>query len=237
MTTRAMLAAIMVLALAAPAQAATVSVSGGSVLFVAAPGEANNVRVSFGSDNVVIQDTNAPTPGAGCAAVEFNGVSCPRSPAATIDLRFGDGNDQMSATPSTPTDGTSFRIEGGTGNDKLWGGRGKDVIEGGAGNDFLYGDGGKDLLNGGGGKDRLQGQGTLKGGGGSDFIDALFGDEGSKSIVSHLFGGAGNDRFVTGNGAREIIDCGSGNDQVTWTLPTGHRDKHDTAKSNCEHRL
>jgi nitrous oxidase accessory protein NosD len=74
MTTRAMLAAIMVLALAAPAQAATVSVSGGSVLFTAAPGEANNVRVSFGSDNVVIQDTTAPTPGAGCAGVEFNAL-------------------------------------------------------------------------------------------------------------------------------------------------------------------
>jgi Ca2+-binding RTX toxin-like protein len=236
MITRAISVAIMALVMAAPAQAASVSVTSTSVLFVAAPGEANNVRVSFGSDNVVIQDRTAPTPGAGCVATDFNGVSCSRADGASIVLRFGDRDDQMSATPSTPA-GTSFRITGGTGADKLWGGRGNDTVKGGAGNDYLYGQGGEDVLEGGAGKDRLQGQGILSGGGGSDFIDALFGDEGSKSIVSHLFGGAGNDRFVTGNGAKEIIDCGSGNDQVTWTLPTGHRDKHDTAKSNCEHRL
>ena len=236
MITRAILAGIMVLALAAPAQAATVSVSGTSVLFAAAPGEANNVRVTFGPASVIIQDRTAPAPGAGCVAADFNGVSCTRAVGSTIVLLFGDGNDQMTASPSTSA-GTSFRIEGGTGNDKLWGGRDRDSIKGGAGNDTLYGEGAKDVLDGGAGKDRIQGQGTLKGGAGNDFIDTIFGDGGSRSIVSKLFGGAGNDRFVTGNGAKETVDCGSGNDQVTWTLPTGRRDRRDRAKRNCEHRL
>jgi hypothetical protein len=236
MITRAILAAIAGLALAAPAQAATVSVNGSSVVFAAAPGEANNVRVTFGPDNVVIQDGTAPTPGAGCAASEFNGVNCPRTAATTIDLRFGDGNDRMSPPSSTVTD-ARFHIDGGTGKDLLWGGGGRDTINGNAGNDSLYGQGGKDTLSGGAGKDRIQGQGTLKGGAGSDFIDALLGDNLSKTLVSKLFGGAGKDHFVTGNGAKEIVDCGSGDDQVSSPLPNGRRDRRDKIKRNCEHRL
>jgi Ca2+-binding RTX toxin-like protein len=236
MITRAIAAGVVALVMAAPAQAASVSVTSTSVLFVAAPGEANNVRVSFALGSVVIQDATAPMPGTGCFATDFNGVSCSRADGASIVLRFGDRADQMSATPSTPA-GTSFRITGGTGADKLWGGRGHDTVKGGAGNDYLYGQGGEDVLEGGAGKDRVQGQGILSGGTGSDFIDALFGDEGSRSIVSHLFGGDGNDRFITGNRAKEIVDCGSGDDRVTWVLPNGHRDTRDRAKSNCEHRL
>jgi hypothetical protein len=117
------------------------------------------------------------------------------------------------------------------------GGRGNDTVKGGADNDYLYGQGGEDVLEGGAGKDRVQGQGILSGGTGSDFIDALFGDEGSRATVSRLFGGDGNDRFITGNRAKEIVDCGSGDDRVTWVLPNGHRDTRDRAKSNCEHRL
>jgi Ca2+-binding RTX toxin-like protein len=235
MITKVLLAGIMLLVLAAPARAATVGVSGSSVMFSAAPGEANNVRVSFGAGNVVIQDTAAPTVGPGCAAAEFNGVNCPRTAGTSIVLRFGDRDDKMSPTPSTPA-GTSFRIDGGGGKDVLWGGRGRDNISGGAGNDLLYGQGGKDVVSGGAGKDRLSGQGILNGGAGNDFIDVLLGDTGSRSIVSKLFGGAGKDHFITGNGAKETVDCGSGTDQVTATLPTGRREKKDTIKRNCEHR-
>ena len=234
MITRAILAGAMVLVLAAPARASTVSVSGASVVFTAAPGEANNVRVSFGAGSVVIQDATRPTAGPGCGAVDFNGVSCARTSGGKIVLRFGDGNDKMSPVPSTPFDGTSFDIDGGTGNDELWGGRNADIIKGAAGRDNLYGQGGKDLVDGGSGKDTVHGQGTLRGGSGNDFIDVLFGNEGSKSIVSKLFGGTGNDHFVTGNGAKEIVDCGAGKDQVASTLPSGHRDKRDRVKRNCE---
>ncbi len=80
--------------------------------------------------------------------------------------------------------------------------------------DTLIGGRGNDTLNGAKGND------TLRGGAGNDH---LIGGPG----LDHLFGGAGNDRIDARDGARDVVDCGSGSDTV-------NADKSDQVAKNCE---
>ena len=48
-------------------------------------------------------------------------------------------------------------VLGGAGDDRLYGGRGRNVLVGGAGDDVLHGGGSRDILIGGAGKDKLKG--------------------------------------------------------------------------------
>ncbi|CAK6689184.1 hypothetical protein IFHNHDMJ_00557 [Synechococcus sp. CBW1107] len=85
---------------------------------------------------------------------------------------------------------------GGSGDDVLNGGRYHDRLDGGAGNDLLIGETGSDTLDGGDGNDRLLsgvGSDTLIGGTGDDWliVDAMQGGE-----QNHLSGGSGFDTFV-----------------------------------------
>jgi Ca2+-binding RTX toxin-like protein len=90
-------------------------------------------------------------------------------------------------------------IDGGAGDDRIWGEGGSDVILGGEGNDILYGDAtylpdelhGADLIDGGAGEDELYG-------GGSD---------------DRLFGGADND-YLSGEAGSDQADGGAGDDYV-----------------------
>jgi Ca2+-binding RTX toxin-like protein len=92
------------------------------------------------------------------------------------------GNDLIDASGKTGT----YRLESGTGNDRLIGSAQRDVLRGGTGNDSLYGGGDIDRLFGDEGDD------LLDGGLGGDF----------------LTGGGGGDRFVLvlGNGGDRILD-------------------------------
>ena len=97
------------------------------------------------------------------------------------------------------------------GNDLLKGGAGRDFIDGGAGNDTIYGDDGvsndtsntgNDLLLGGAGND------TIRGGGGNDILDGgtgndvLWGEAGDDNLT----GGAGSDVFkIAGNHGTDVI--------------------------------
>lgn len=85
----------------------------------------------------------------------------------------GQGGDAIILSSSVYTLG-GVTIDGGVGNDILWGNNGNDFINGGNGNDHLLGGGGDDFLNGGSGND------YLNGGAGAD----------------QLTGGAGNDTLV-----------------------------------------
>jgi hypothetical protein len=79
------------LALAAPASAATVSVSAERLTFRAAPGEANDVSVEPATDAVVVRDAGAPlTAGDRCITLDRHAVSCPLVDATRIVLRDGD---------------------------------------------------------------------------------------------------------------------------------------------------
>jgi RTX calcium-binding nonapeptide repeat (4 copies)/Putative metal-binding motif len=88
-------------------------------------------------------------------------------------------------------------LNGGAGNDTMYGAVGKDRLSGAAGADKLFGDAGNDVLSGGAGRD------SLDGGAGNDRLTG-----GAK--VNSYKGGSGNDTVNARNGKRERIDCGAG---------------------------
>lgn len=137
-----------------------------------------------------------------------------------------DGNDIVNVDP---LNNVSVTLDGGLGNDTLFGYDQNDVVDGGAGNDcILGGNNGFDLMFGGDGNDTIEAQrdnDTVFGGRGADSINGDFGDDlifadygpdtvngsgGNDSIYSGLFdgiaafGSIGNDQLATGNGADYI---------------------------------
>uniref|UniRef100_UPI00125F1C58 Ig-like domain-containing protein n=1 Tax=Acinetobacter guerrae TaxID=1843371 RepID=UPI00125F1C58 len=92
-------------------------------------------------------------------------------------------------------------INGGAGNDRLYGFGGNDTLNGGAGNDILRGGEGNDTLNGGAGNDYLNGgsgQNTFNGGSGSDtvFFDLLTNSQYDSLSKANLGGHSGLDTWT-----------------------------------------
>ena len=79
------------------------------------------------------------------------------SPGSFYDLLGGSDTFGVVNNSSTFTGGTSMMdvVDGGSGNDSLYGGGGGDILKGGAGQDSLYGNAGTDVLIGGDGNDLL----------------------------------------------------------------------------------
>ncbi len=117
-------------------------------------------------------------------------------------------------------------IDGGSGDDHLFGLQASDVLIGGDGNDYLYGDdqnytarigdishektAGADVLSGGDGRDLIFGvigDDTIDGGSGADFIDSGEGND----VVD---GGGGND-IISGAAGQDTLTGGAGSD-VIW---------------------
>ncbi len=100
-------------------------------------------------------------------------------------------------------------LDGGKGDDSLYGWLGNDRIKGGSGNDYLSGWLGDDRLHGGKGHDEIfghDGNDVLRGGRGDEIISGGDGDD--RIHGNHgddvLYGDAGNDRIKGGKG-RDII--------------------------------
>jgi hypothetical protein len=105
------------------------------------------------------------------------------------DIVFGDACSVKTRSGSfRAVAGGDDSLDGGAGDDSLYGAGGADKIAGGDGNDNLFGGGGKDRLNGGNNNDKLNG------------------GAGANSYK----GGAGNDAIVARNRATETVNCGSG---------------------------
>ena len=88
---------------------------------------------------------------------------------------------------------------------------------GGAGQDYLDGGNGSNRFSGGDGNDIIKSGGTSDSGvseviyGGED-ADLIFLSGGSANV----FAGPGDDTIVAANGYPDVIDCGDGDDQVTY---------------------
>jgi Ca2+-binding RTX toxin-like protein len=103
-----------------------------------------------------------------------------------------------------------------TGDDDLFGAKGKDALLGLGGDDLLRGAKGADLLIGGDGNDTVKGGANaddLKGNHGSDLLKG--GDGGDV-----LKGGAGNDILIGGKGA-DLLDGGGGKDRYVFDAAPG----------------
>jgi Ca2+-binding RTX toxin-like protein len=137
-----------------------------------------------------------------------------------VQIDGGGGNDLLYGAA-----GEDF-IQGGSGDDRIAGFLGDDTLEGEDGNDQVVAGAGDDYVDGGTGDDRLWGEGEndgLWGGAGNDII---FGDANTTPIASqggdYLDGGAGDDQLF-GNGGNDelfggdgvdLVDGGTGNDYL-----------------------
>ncbi len=134
------------------------------------------------------------------------------------DLMAGDFGRYEQTNQRWPAD-TLLVPAGVIGTSAAWGSApelvGHDLLDGGAGNDVLYGEGGDDSLVGGDGNDtlygdapylpeNLHGKDLLDGGDGDDILYAGAGDD-------TLYGGAGDDALAGGPGD-DLLDGGRGSD-------------------------
>jgi len=121
----------------------------------------------------------------------------------------GDGNDILYGKAGNDS------MNGGAGDDVMYGDDDRDAMYGGAGNDLIFGgndadsiwgDNGNDNLNGGRGSD------TLYGGDGDDYLDG--GDDGDRT-----YGGAGHDTYVVNHAGDVVIEqANEGTDTVRSSI-------------------
>lgn len=158
-----------------------------------------------------------------------------RSAVSSISYYGGEGNDRFENATNIPANAL-----GQGGDDTLIGGSAADTLQGGDGNDLLYGNGGDDLLLGGTGNDRIwggdgndtmhgeEGHDFLDGGNGNDSVwggvgnDTLHGGAGNDNIYGGLdsdalYGGAGDDWLEGGDG-KDRLEGGDGNDTLLGGL-------------------
>ncbi|MFW8635339.1 M10 family metallopeptidase [Cribrihabitans pelagius] len=127
-------------------------------------------------------------------------------------LDGGGGNDKLYGFGGADT------LDGGEGKDQLHGGDGDDDLRGGDGDDKLYGDEGNDSLSAGEGKNQIKagnGNDTVTAGGGDDKIDGGAGDDvlDAGAGRNRLDGGEGNDVLIS-NGAKSQLKGGEGHDTL-----------------------
>jgi len=141
------------------------------------------------------------------------------------DIALAGGNDRSSAG-----DGDDC-VNGGPGDDGVSGNGGADIVQGIDGDDRIFGRQGDDRLSGNTGDDRVIGGGDDDRIFGRDGDDRISGNQGDDAIQANagrdrVFGREGNDRIRVRDGARDVVDCGSGRD-------TAAADRRDVLR-NCE---
>jgi len=162
----------------------------------------------------------------GKLSVQFNGQtpttfdpvdpSDPSVPLFTsIVINGNGGNDRITVGVGVLLGAT---INGGNGNDWIWGGGGDDTINAGAGNDHVYGGPGNDVLAGDAGNDKVwgcAGDDQLHGGTGHDHLRGGAGDDEGwgGDGHDHVHGDDGND-VLHGEGGKDLVYGGLGDDEL-----------------------
>lgn len=123
-----------------------------TLIYRAAPGEANVVNMHEDHGRVVVSDSVAITPGAGCVAgAQPTVVVCQPTVLLGVDVSLGDGNDRLESVPPV-----SVRADGGTGDDLLDASNATSAtLLGGPGADELRAANGPTTMDGGPGPDRM----------------------------------------------------------------------------------
>jgi hypothetical protein len=208
------------LALAGPADAATVATDQSSLTIVDSSGQPDDLRLGVLGDGTTFTVTGTTAQaGAGCS--QHPGlVVCPSEFATSLDLDLGAGDDRLVVDVSGLREEIpETRVAGGEGDDTLVA---HGLLLGGPGDDMLRinqpSDQG-DELDGDAGNDELfagSKAATLVGGPGTDV----------------LHGGPGNDSLIdtTDRGSRDTIGCGGGRNQV-------ERDAGDKLVGCSRHRV
>ncbi len=112
----------------------------------------------------------------------------------------------------------AVRLNGGGGNDTLYGSSSDDVMNAGSGNDTVYAREGNDTILGGNGRDTIYGMAGDDTINGDAFGDNLFGNEGNDTLNGgdgddKLYGGVGND-ILNGGLGNDFLYGGSGDDTL-----------------------
>jgi Ca2+-binding RTX toxin-like protein len=213
----------LLLTFAAPASAATVSLTvrppGGLAIlsYSGAPGEANDVTVnatgSARTTGWVVRDESAALEAdAGCSRLDDHTAFCPRPELTTIvRADLGDGDDFASLAGACgyveddddPCPGVT--VYGGEGNDVIVandiGFRPTSIVLGGPGDDSLFAGESGSTMYGNGGDDLLVGAGSQ---------DRLFGQNGE----DELRGAGGDDILYVRFGGRDMARGGPGRDRT-----------------------
>ena len=131
-------------------------------------------------------------------------------------LEGGAGDDTLYGGPG----GGDDRLYGGAGDDTLYGGRGNDTLEGGAGADVLRGGDGDDWLEGGAGADALRGGAgdaagdTFAGRQTIEYVDAAGATrQVAVADIEHLVGSA-HDDVLAGDRRANRLEGGAGDDTL-----------------------
>jgi len=130
---------------------------------------------------------------------------------------FGGGGNRFEDLLSSLTGGSADHdhMNGSTGNNMLFAGRGDDAVSGMAGNDTLDGGSGNDKLWGGSGND------TLSGGTGNDLLVGGFG-------ADRMEGGNGNDVLLSRSDAGEMVAAQDGKTIIFGAESAAFTAKNDT---------
>ena len=158
-------------------------------------------RVALGaSDNKDTFVLSTPPTGPAQLVREEGGLQKKLTGVETLDLCLGGGDDVFTngTTGGTPI---AVQVDGGAGNDNLYGTSGADVLDGSYGNDSIFGGAGADSVTGGPGDDRME-WGSATGG-----ADVLDGSEGTDLIA--FFGSKFADQLDIAPGAAGSIRLGS----------------------------
>lgn len=127
---------------------------GNDLRWTAGGGQMNNVTATrvgsvfritdpYSTSITLPQTGSRIVPGAGCARLNNNTVSCSVAGIARIVLRGGDGNDTLNASTIT----IPVTLDGSTGSDTLTGGTAGDVLIGGPSPDRFTGGTGNDTIS------------------------------------------------------------------------------------------
>ncbi len=161
--------------------------------------------VDWEGDGDFNHDTSSAGPEDGAVLIQIAGPTPPLGIQLTaIQITNGAATLSYSATGLNLT--ADDTIDGGAGQDTIYGQEGDDSISGGADDDQLYGEEGNDTIDGGLGADHIYGglgDDSIVGGDGDDTLDGGAGND-------LLTGGLGNDLFTVGGGNDTITDFGTG---------------------------